>query len=186
MTRVYLASRSPRRRELLQQLGIEFDIIDVEIDESWDGQEQPADYVCRLALEKAQAGKTKISQPLDVIAADTEVVIDDTILGKPKNKDDAINMLQMLSGRTHQVYSAVALVNKTEQVSLNISQVSFKALSIEECEAYCDSGEPLDKAGAYAIQGGAAAFITRLEGSYSGVMGLPLKETRELLKLDRD
>lgn len=183
MTKIYLASRSSRRKELLQQLRIEFDIIDVNIDETWDGQEQAGDYVCRLALEKARAGRTKVSRPLDILAADTEVVIDETILGKPKDRADAISMLQMLSGRTHQVYSAVAKVNETEQVVLNISVVSFKPLSIEECETYCDTGEPLGKAGAYAIQGRAAAFITKLEGSYSGVMGLPLEAVRELLKL---
>ena len=117
-----------------------------------------------------------------MLAADTEVVLDGNILGKPKDRAGAITMLQSLSGRTHEVYSAVALVHKTERALVNVSRVCFKPLGRQECETYCDTGEPFDKSGGYAIQGRAAAFIARLEGSYSGVMGLPLYETSELLK----
>lgn len=178
---LYLASRSPRRRELLNQIGVEYEILDVEIDESWNGVEVARDYVARLALEKARAGRMVAENPWPVLAADTEVVIDDRILGKPKDKEDAMEMLQSLSGRTHLVYSAVALVHEKANLKLSISRVCFKPLSLQASRAYCDSGEPLDKAGAYGIQGAAAAFISRLEGSYSGVMGLPLYETAELL-----
>ncbi len=180
---IYLASKSPRRRKLLKQLNVEYEILDINIVEKWDGTETATEFVCRLALEKARAGKKIAQKKLPVLAADTEVVLDDKILGKPKDKDDAIAMLQCLSGRTHYVLSAVALIHEIETVELNTSHVCFKSLTLEECESYCNTGEPLDKAGAYAIQGGAAAFISRLEGSYSGVMGLPLYETSEMLKL---
>ena len=182
MTRIYLASRSPRRRELLAQLGVEFEIVDVEIDESWNGSEPARCYVRRLALEKARAGRVSIKEPLPVLAADTEVELDGEILGKPSDQADAIRMLRSLSGRTHSVYSAIALnTGESEQSAVTLSRVSFKPLSLSECEDYVAGGEPMDKAGAYAIQGRAAAFITRLEGSYSGVMGLPLFETAMLL-----
>ena len=117
-----------------------------------------------------------------MLAADTEVVLDGALLGKPANRDAAIKMLMALSGRTHEVYSAVALIDATEHVTLNINRVSFKPLTVDECEDYCDTDEPYDKAGGYGIQGRAAAFVCRLEGSYSGVMGLPLYETAQLLK----
>ena len=185
MIQVYLASRSPRRRVLLEQINICHEVIDVRIDESWDGKETAKDYVTRLALEKARAGSAIRQKDYPVLAADTEVVIDAEILGKPAGRDAAITMLQKLSGRTHQVYSAIALIDKKETVRLQISQVSFKPLTQEECAAYCDTQEPFGKAGAYAIQGKAAAFISNLEGSYSGVMGLPLFETAELLQQSR-
>lgn len=183
MNKIYLASRSPRRRELLQQLGVDFEVIDVEIDETWDEKEPPRRFIQRLALEKARAGREIINNVAPVLAADTEVILDGKLLGKPDNRDGAIDMLLTLSGRTHEVYSAVALIGQTENAVLSISRVSFKPLKKAECETYCDSGEPFDKAGGYGIQGGAAAFVSRLEGSYSGVMGLPLYETAELLKL---
>jgi len=182
MRKIYLASRSPRRRELLDQIGVDFEIIDVDIDESWDGNETPRDFVSRLALEKARAGKAIAQEPLPVLAADTEVVLDDEIMGKPVDKDDVIKMLQKLSGRTQYVYSAVALIDEAEQVKVSTSLVCFKALTIDECHAYVETGEPMDKAGAYGIQGKAAAFISRMEGSYSGIMGLDLFEASELLK----
>lgn len=178
---IYLASKSPRRRQLLEQLGIAYQTVDVDIDETWDGREFAKDYVTRLALEKARAGRQQAERDLPVLAADTEVVLDDEILGKPEDQDEAIVMLQRLSGRTHLVYSAIALLDKNENTALCISRVDFKPLSLEECRAYCDTGEPFDKAGGYAIQGRAGAFISRLEGSYSGVMGLPLFETQRLL-----
>ena len=136
----------------------------------------------RMAMEKAMAGREMVSNGTPILAADTEVIIDDEILGKPVDDTDAIAMLQKLSGRTHNVYSAVALLNGGKQCFLNRNLVSFRPLTFEECQAYCATGEPFDKAGAYAIQGRAAAFISRIEGSYSGIMGLPLFETAELLE----
>jgi len=179
---LYLASKSPRRRELLQQLGIPFQVVEIDTDETWDSRGDIRDFMLSLALDKARAGKRGLEREDCVLAADTEVVIDDQVMGKPRDAQHAVHMLQTLSGRTHQVLSAVALIDSAERTALNISRVSFKPLSLAECRDYCKTGEPLDKAGAYAIQGRAAAFITRLEGSYSGVMGLPLSETRELLK----
>ena len=178
--KIYLASKSPRRRELLEQIGVEFEVIDVEIDESWDGKELPEDYVRRVALEKARAGK-KLKDDLPVLAADTAVVLDGHILGKAETKDEAIAMLERLSGKTHEVLSAVTVISKQEHSRFNISKVTFKDLDRQEIEDYCNSEEPIGKAGGYAIQGKAAVFIERLEGSYSGVMGLPLFETQQLL-----
>ena len=179
--KIYLASKSPRRRELLKQIGIDFEIIDVDIDESWDGKEAPEDYVRRIALEKARAGKVIINDNLPILAADTAVVLDGHILGKAENKDDAIAMLERLSGQTHEVLSAVTVIKEQEHNRINISQVTFKDLNKKEIEDYCNTNEPIGKAGGYAIQGKAAVFIERLEGSYSGVMGLPLFETQQLL-----
>jgi septum formation protein len=178
---LYLASRSPRRKELLKQLGVEFETLSVNIEEIWDGRESANQYVSRLALEKAEAGKVLAEKDLPILASDTEVVLDGKILGKPQNSADAIVMLMSLSGRSHEVYTAVALLQETEKIRVSVNQVSFKELTEEECRIYSDTGEPEDKAGAYAIQGKAAAFVTKLEGSYSGVMGLPLSETAELL-----
>ena len=178
--KIYLASKSPRRRELLEQIDVEFEVIDVEIDESWDGKELPEDYVRRVALEKARAGK-KLKDDLPVLAADTAVVLDGHILGKAETKDEAIAMLERLSGKTHEVLSAVTVISKQEHSRFNISKVTFKDLDRQEIEDYCNSEEPIGKAGGYAIQGKAAVFIERLEGSYSGVMGLPLFETQQLL-----
>ena len=180
--KINLASTSPRRKQLLEQIGIDFELVDVEIDESWDGKEPAKTYVKRMALEKARAAKSKIQNKLPVLAADTSVVLDNFILGKAETKEDVIKMLEELSGRTHHVYTAVALITETEQVCLNISHVSFRPLSENDILQYCETEEPLGKAGAYAIQGKAAAFIERLEGSYSGVMGLPLYEVSEMLK----
>lgn len=181
--KLYLASRSSRRRKLLEQLNITFDVIDIDIDETWDGIEPAKDYVQRLALGKARAARQKLEakEHLPVLAADTEVVLDDIVMGKPEDINDAIKMLGELSGRKHNVYSAVALIDKDELIKLNTSRVCFRPLSRKEIIAYCETGEPLGKAGAYAIQGQAAMFIERLEGSYSGVMGLPLYETAGLL-----
>jgi septum formation protein len=180
--KINLASTSPRRKQLLEQIGIDFELVDIEIDESWDGHEPAKVHVKRMALEKARAAKSKIQNNLPILAADTCVVLDNIILGKAETKDDAIKMLEELSGRTHHVYTAVALITKTEQVCLNINHVSFRPLSETDIQQYCETKEPLGKAGAYAIQGKAAAFIERLEGSYSGVMGLPLYEVAEMLK----
>lgn len=180
--KIYLASRSPRRRELLDQIGVEFEIIDIDIDESWDGKEKPENYVQRIALEKARAGNAFSDEDFPVLAADTAVVLDEHILGKAENKKDAIAMLKKLSGKTHTVLSAVSLIHKHEKCLLNISTVTFKKLSQSEIADYCETDEPIGKAGGYAIQGRAAVFIKHLEGSYSGVMGLPLFETQKLLQ----
>ncbi len=181
--KIYLASKSPRRRELLNQIGIDFEIIDVDIDETWDGKEPPEYYVRRVAQEKARAGKTLANDKLPVLAADTAVVLDGHILGKADTKDDAIAMLERLSGKTHEVLSAVAVIGEQEHSRVNISRVTFKDLTKKEIEDYCNTDEPLGKAGGYAIQGKAAIFIEKLEGSYSSVMGLPLFETHQLLNL---
>ena len=178
---LYLASQSPRRRQLLDQIGVPYEAVVVDIDERWDGAEEPAAHVQRLALEKARSAWRHGDGALPVLAADTGVVLDGRLLGKALDRDEAMHMLQSLSGRSHDVYTAVALVHGEELVRLNHSRVCFKHLTRRECEAYCDSGEPYGKAGGYAIQGRGAVFISRLEGSYSGVMGLPLYETAALL-----
>ena len=180
--KINLASTSPRRHQLLEQVGIDFEQVNVEIDETWDGHESAKAYVKRMALEKARAAKASIQNNLPVLAADTCVVLDNVILGKAGTRQDASKMLGELSGRTHHVYTAVALITDTEQVRLNINHVSFRPLSETDILQYCETGEPLGKAGAYAIQGKAATFIERMEGSYSGVMGLPLYEVAEMLK----
>jgi nucleoside triphosphate pyrophosphatase len=179
--KIILASRSPRRRELLDQIGIEYDVIDVDIDESWDDKEIAEDYVQRIALEKARTGMAFSNEDFPVLAADTAVIIDGNILGKAENKEDATTMLKKLSNKTHTVLSAVSLIHKKEKTLLNISKVTFKKLTNAEIANYVETDEPIGKAGGYAIQGKAAAFIERLEGSYSGVMGLPLFETKKLL-----
>lgn len=179
---VCLASRSPRRRELLQQVGVDFDVVDVTVDESALPGESPQQRVCRLALAKARAGvEASNGEPRPVIGADTLVVCDERVLGKPAGRADGIGMLKSLSGRTHCVLSAVAVVAEQATVELSSSDVTFRTLSDAECAAYWDTGEPADKAGAYAIQGYAAMFIEELRGSYSGVMGLPLHETCRML-----
>ena len=183
-SRIYLASQSPRRAELLQQIGVGFDVLSVEVDETMAATETPGAYAQRLAIQKARAGWCMLSpdRQRPVLGADTIVVTADTVMGKPASRRQAIEMLLALSGSTHQVITAVALAGEQEVVRSQCSRVTFRTLTRQECEAYWETGEPCDKAGAYAIQGLAAMFITRLEGSYSGVMGLPLYETTELLK----
>ncbi|MDH3948464.1 MAG: Maf family nucleotide pyrophosphatase [Gammaproteobacteria bacterium] len=181
---IYLASASPRRQELLTQIGVRFELLKVNVPEVPAPGEIPQDFVQRVALEKARAGKQLLSSDdaHPVLGADTAVVVDGGIFGKPANKDDALAMLTSLSGRKHQVISAVAVVADYEATRINISQVTFDNLSREQINAYWNSGECQDKAGAYAIQGRAASFIQDLQGSYSGVMGLPLYETAGLLQ----
>lgn len=182
---IYLASASPRRRELLEQIGVSFQVIRVDVDESPREAESPEDYVSRIALDKARYGwqSAGYQNKKPVLGADTTMLIDHEILGKPVNQQHAIDMLMRLSGRRHRVMTAVALVDKdSEQVAVSSSFVTFRDLSKAECEAYWHTGEPVDKAGSYAIQGKAAMFVSKLEGSYSGVMGLPLYETAELLQ----
>jgi len=180
-----LASTSPRRAQLLQQLQLCFHTLSVSIVEIPGDDELPEQYVQRLALEKARAGwrLPACDQTLPVLGSDTEVELDGRIFGKPSDECDAQQMLQQLSGRTHQVLTAVAVKSgENEKVVLCQSKVSFRSLSIKEINAYCKTGEPMGKAGAYAIQGLAAVFISHLQGSFSGVMGLPLLETAELLR----
>ena len=180
---IYLASRSERRRRLLEQIGVLYLTLEVEIPERQLSDELPEAFVRRMALQKAAAGWSKLDEPerRPVLGADTIVVVDGHTLMKPKDVPDARRQLERLSGRSHEVLSAVAVVNDTQSVRVSKSTVSFRHLEPQECVAYCATREPMDKAGSYAIQGMAAVFITRLEGSYSGVMGLPLYETAELL-----
>ena len=193
-TAIYLASRSPRRQELLRQIGVAYDELRLRsapgrhrdvVEEAKDG-EPPLHYVERIARTKAAVGWKRMEQrkltPRPVLSADTEVVLDDVIFGKPADVDAARQMLAKLSGRRHDVITAVAVKwEDTVEVALSVSHVTLKRLSAGEIERYVASEEPFDKAGGYAIQGRAGAFITRLEGSYSGVMGLPLAETAALL-----
>ena len=183
---IYLASGSPRRRELLQQIGVAFRVIGAELDETAHQGESPSAYVSRLAQAKAEVGweRSRDLGTAPVLAADTAVVLDAKILGKPKGLNDAMAMLLELSGRAHQVLTAVALRTAAgTEVSVSHSTVTFRSIDPSEARAYWETGEPSDKAGAYAIQGYAAIFISDLKGSYSGVMGLPLFETAALLKV---
>ncbi len=183
---IYLASSSPRRAQLLCQIGVEFSVHSVAIDETQAAGEDPADYVRRLAAEKARAAASEISarEPdYRILAADTTIDLDGDIIGKPANPAECRQILERLSFRQHRVLSAVALAAPERlAVRLSESRVRFRRLSAAEIEAYCACEEPMDKAGAYAIQGKAAVFVEYLEGSYSAVMGLPLLETAELLR----
>ncbi len=180
----YLASASPRRKQLLEQLGLRFEVVAVDVDETPKSGEAPADYVGRIARLKAETAAGLIARPgLPILAGDTAVVVDGAILGKPRDREGALAMLARLSGRGHQVLSAVALWQTGSlDMALSESRVRFRTLSSQEAEAYWQSGEPRDKAGAYGIQGLGGMFVERLEGSYSGVMGLPLFETAALLQ----
>jgi len=193
--KIYLASRSPRRRELLKQIGVPFEVLvvrehpgrNVDVDETQQPGESPDDYVRRVCRLKTDAGWERIVQRrlrrFPVLAADTVVCVEEIILGKPPDPAHAAKMLRLLSGREHRVLSAVALkLEDRLELVVSASRVRFAELSQADIEAYVASGEPTDKAGAYAIQGRAGAFITELHGSYSGVMGLPLYETLQLLK----
>lgn len=178
---IYLASQSPRRRELLTQIGVSHDVLSVTIDESPRSDETPEDYVRRMALTKARAGQ-RLRNDRPVLGSDTAVVLDGRILGKPVDKEDAIAMLTALSGREHRVLTGVALVDdRHDGYRLSDNRVSFRSLSNSEIAAYWETGEPVDKAGGYAVQGLGALFVSHLSGSYSGVMGLPLFETAQLL-----
>jgi septum formation protein len=205
---VYLASGSPRRRQLLRQIGVYFQVLKVEIDESIAAGETPLQYVTRLACAKATAGVRRAAEAafarardaavpgadtdtvvpgadtaVVVLGADTAVVVDGTILGKPANAQDGERMLALLSGRTHDVLTAVALATPHDVTSrVSASEVTFRAIGAAEAREYWRSAEPVDKAGGYAIQGYGAVFVSGLKGSYSGVMGLPLFETAELLR----
>lgn len=193
---IYLASRSPRRQELLHQIAVRFEILDVPaqdtihydmVDETVRSGEKAGDYVKRLAREKAEYAwrflQTQNRTKRPVLAADTTVVIGERILGKPQNREEAFDTLWLLSGKKHRVLTGVA-VKKDDRLfqTVQVSNVTFASLSRENIEAYIDTGEPYDKAGAYGIQGLAGKFIQHIEGSYSGIMGLPLYETTGLLR----
>lgn len=192
--RIYLASRSPRRRELLHQIDVHFDTLlfrtpprdDTDVSEEVLTGEDAESYVVRVARAKAQGGLQRVSwrhlvaQP--VLAADTTIDLDGQIIGKPADAQDAINILRRLSGRTHRVLTCIALADGVRlEHRLNINEVRFCSLSESDIRCYVASGEPMDKAGAYGIQGRAAAFIAEIRGSYSGIMGLPLFDTAELI-----
>jgi len=187
ISRIYLASASPRRQELLRQLGIEFDVLPSHLPEVRGPDESPEEYVVRVAGDKArrvaQLVRERELPAHPVVGADTEVVLDGEILGKPENAAHGRDMLKRLSGRTHEVLSGVCVWDRgREHTALSTSRVSLRPLTEAEIAQYWDTGEPAGKAGAYAIQGRAAAFIAKLEGSYSGVMGLPLHELDGLLE----
>jgi septum formation protein len=184
---IYLASASPRRRELLQQIGVSFDMVSAGIEEKRKPEEPALAYVQRLALEKAQAGLAAIQREgrnlAPVLGADTLGVLDDAILEKPKDEFDAAEILRSLSGRTHQVITAVALVLPDRyRTDYSVTQVTFRQLTETEIKAYWLTGEPCDKAGGYAIQGLGAVFVQSIQGSYSNVVGLPIEVCSKLFK----
>ncbi len=180
---ILLASASPRRQELLRQLDVPFRAVPADVDETVNDGEAAREYVVRVARAKALSGLARAGQGVPSLGADTVVVLEGEIFGKPASRADARFMLQRLSGRTHRVYSAVALATGGNGISdrLSVTAVTFAELPPSWIHRYCDGGEPMDKAGAYAIQGAAGRFIERIDGSYSGVMGLPLFETAALL-----
>jgi septum formation protein len=182
---LHLASKSPRRRELLARLGVDFGLLDVDVPELRAPGESPEGYVARVAREKAGAGLLRVVAVPGavVLGSDTEVVLDDEVFGKPADAAQAEAMLRRLSGRTHRVLTAVSVVSAGREESATVAtDVTFATLSDDDIADYVGSGEPMDRAGAYAIQGGAERFIGRIAGSYSGVMGLPLHETAGLLR----
>ena len=180
---IILASSSPRRAELLAQIGVPFHVHAVSLSEAPLAREAPDALARRLALAKARQAVAETGAGAPVLAADTVVALEGRSLGKPAGREDALDMLERLSGRTHEVYTAVALIARgREQLAISGSRVTMRSTTAEERAAYWATGEPADKAGAYAVQGRAAAFISRIEGSYSGVMGLPLYETAEMLR----
>jgi septum formation protein len=192
---IYLASRSPRRRELLKQIGIHFEMLllrcdprrGADVDEAPLEDEAPMDYALRIARMKAEAGMRAVAQrglrAKPVLAADTTVVLGPLIIGKPEGPEDALRILAALSGREHQVISVVAMAHRDQlEDRVSVSTVHFRPIGEDEMRRYVATGEPLDKAGAYGIQGRAGMFVTRIEGSYSGIMGLPLAETTELMQ----
>ncbi len=182
---LYLASQSPRRRELLAQLGVPFGLLDVDVPERREPGEPPDAYVSRVAREKAGAGLLRVvgSPGAVVLGADTEVVLADTVYGKPADAADAARMLASLAGRTHRVISTVWAVSAGRELhATSVSDVEFAAMTDAQLDAYLETGEWRGKAGAYGIQGRAAAFVSHLSGSHSGVMGLPMHETARLLR----
>jgi len=190
---IYLASQSPRRRQLLAQLGVKHELLLADADEDAEALEAerageaPTDYVHRVTLAKLQAARQRLKRrslpAAPILCSDTTVAIGRRILGKPRDADDAFQTLVLLAGRTHRVITAVALAwGRRSEILVNVSKVHFASVTAGEIRRYVDSGEPFGKAGAYAIQSAAAAWISRIEGSYSGIMGLPLYETAQLMK----
>ena len=184
---LYLASKSPRRRELLQQIGVMHEVIEADVVEVPRTQESPSTYVQRLAREKAEAGYASVKRlqlaAKPVLGADTIVVINNEILEKPRDAEHAAIMLRTLAGATHQVMTAVAMVSDEKQaIKLSVTDVVFRALADDEIAAYWQTGEPQDKAGGYGIQGLGAVFVQQIRGSYTGVVGLPIEQTLELLQ----
>ena len=178
---LYLASRSPRRQELLRQVGLRFEVAPADVDESRAPGQSPAEYAVAMALAKARAAPAAGEAP--VLGADTDVVLNDRILGKPAGREQALEMLRRLAHRTHQVYSGVAVVlGERVETALSVTDVTFGPVTAAQADAYWNTGEPADKAGAYAIQGFGAQFVKEIRGSYSGVVGLPLYETLEVLR----
>lgn len=179
---IHLASSSPRRLEILTAMGLRFTAAGVDIDETRYEGEPVADMVVRLAIAKAAAARENLDQSLPIIGADTAVVIGDQVLGKPGSQDEAVQMLASLSGRSHTVLTGVALdYAGMVRTTTSLTEVRFREISPDEAQSYWQSGEPLDKAGAYAVQGIAGIFVEELSGSYSGVVGLPVFETAALL-----
>ena len=178
---IILASASPRRKELLEQINVTYSIYPVDIDETPFSNETPLDYVQRLAAEKSAACKARLHTEIPVLAADTAVILGNVIMGKPRGQTDAMAMLTQLSGKTHQVYSAISLRGREHYQAVSITEVTFRCLTEQEIRAYWHGGEPLDKAGSYAIQGLGGLFVESIKGSFSGVVGLPLFETAGLL-----
>ncbi|PPK77844.1 septum formation protein [Methylobacter tundripaludum] len=178
---IILASASPRRQELLDQIKVTYRVNPVDLDETPLPNETPLDYVQRLAAEKSAACLAQLDDSLPVLAADTAVVLGDLIMGKPKGREDALAMLRQLSGKMHRVYSAISLRGREHGQAVSITEVTFRALTECEIAAYWQSGEPVDKAGSYAIQGMGGVFVESISGSFSGVVGLPLFETADLL-----
>jgi septum formation protein len=179
---LYLASRSPRRAQLLSELGVRFAIVDAPVPEVPAPRQDPRAYALEIAVAKAQAGRARLADDRPVLGADTDVSIDGEILGKPLDREQGVAMLQRLSARTHLVCSAVAVAGAGRlETAVTLTEVEFSPISERAAQAYWDSGEPCDKAGGYAIQGFAARWVRAVHGSYSGVVGLPLVETVELL-----
>ncbi len=178
---IILASASPRRKELLDQIKVTYTVHPVDLDETPLPDEAPLAYVQRLAAEKSAACVAQLKTEIPVLAADTAVILGRVIMGKPKDQADALAMLTQLSGNTHQVYSAISLRGREHSQAHSITEVTFRRLTQREILAYWHSGEPVDKAGSYAIQGMGGLFVESIKGSFSGVVGLPLFETAELL-----
>jgi septum formation protein len=178
---IILASASPRRKELLDQIKVSYKVHPVALDETPLSNETPLAYVQRLAAEKSAACMAQLATDIPVLAADTAVILGDVIMGKPKNEADGLAMLTQLSGKTHQVYSAISLRGREHSQAVSITDVTFRRLTKQEILDYWHSGEPLDKAGSYAIQGMGSIFVESIKGSFSGVVGLPLFETAQLL-----
>jgi len=183
--KIILASASPRRKELLESIGLKFEVMVSDVDENIDGKDFSVELIENLALEKASDVADKINFPAIIIGSDTVVVINNHVLGKPKDKEDAFTMLKMLSGKTHEVISGIAIIDTETNKILKdsvISEVNFKELSDEEINNYIATGEPSDKAGAYAIQGFAGMFVKSINGCYSNIVGISVFKTAELLR----